>query len=411
MDWYMRFNIMRERPLINRYKDNFAGIIVDAHVLESFAGATSRFLSTVKKPFIIDPVTYKFSTYNSLQLFSNKRWYPKLFTKFYDGIIEIKELNEDEDENEFLSERPAIRIEPEHFEDEKILKNYVNKVLSYQRTRVSEESGDLKIFEDLPQSTPLILIPPYDIIMKSINDEWLTMNVEFVKKAIQLKNKDEKIFPVIAIYKDLIHRDDFINNLVTKYNIDGVDGYFVWVSDFKETREDQNYLSNYFDFFRKLKSNNKPIINFYGGYMSMVASSTNILDGFSSAIGYGEYRNPFTEGGPAPEQYYLDLFHTNVPKDEVNSLLTITNHPRCNCEKCQIEDLEEIELMDSLEHLLLTKIKELQFLNSHNINQIKQELQNIIQTMEHVDEDHNLITHYRHISRWLEVLNNLDIKR
>ena len=62
MDWYMRFNIMRERPLIKEYLNKFSGVIVEAHVLESFAGATSKFISTLDKPFILDPVTYKFST-------------------------------------------------------------------------------------------------------------------------------------------------------------------------------------------------------------------------------------------------------------------------------------------------------------------------------------------------------------
>ena len=204
----------------------------------------------------------------------------------------------------------------------------------------------------------------------------------------------------------MIHHEEFIDNLVTGYNITGVDGYFIWVTDFKEEREDENCLSNYYNFFQKLKSNKKPIINFYGGYMSMIASSIGLINGFSSAIGYGEHRNPFTEGGPAPYRYYFDLFHNNMPRDEIQSLLTVSNHPRCNCDKCQpLEDLEEISLMDSLEHLLHTKINEIQFLNSHDITQIIQKLQSVIDLMEEVDEDESEIIHYRHIYRWLRFLN------
>ena len=127
MDWYVRFNLMREKTLINKFKNTFSGILVDAHVLESFPNATAKFVSSSELPFIVDPVTYKFSTYNSLELFAGKRWYPKLFGHLLDGIVEIEEHEEQADKFK-LEDQPGIRLEPDHLSDDTILKNYVQKL-------------------------------------------------------------------------------------------------------------------------------------------------------------------------------------------------------------------------------------------------------------------------------------------
>ena len=86
----------------------------------------------------------------------------------------MNELNkDDEEENEDPSDKPAIKIEPEHFEDDGLLEKYVKKVLTYQRTRISEENEGIEIFEQLPQAKPSKLIPPYNIIVSIKNDECL----------------------------------------------------------------------------------------------------------------------------------------------------------------------------------------------------------------------------------------------
>jgi len=413
MDWYVRFDLMREKSILQEFGDNFAGIVVDAHIIETYADATANFLSTLNKPFIIDPVTFKFSTYNSVQLFSSKRWYPRLFGAYYDDIIRLPEQirlqdrSEDDVEISESSGYPAMRIEPTHLSDNKILKSYVKRVISYQRNRIANLIGGLEIFEEnLSPVFPSKLIPPYAVMLNSKNDEWLPKNIQCIKEAVQLKQGDEKIFPVIAIYKDLIHHDDSIAKLVNQYNIEGVDGYFVWVTDFKEEREDEQCLLNYIKFFNKLKEMNKPIINFYGGYLSMIAASKGIVNGWTAGIGYAEYRNPFSEGGPVPAQYYYNPFHTTVPRDEVGTINTICEQQKCNCAQCQQhEDLIQMGLMDSLHHLIHTRIDEIQYLRSHNLNDIIQEIQRTIELMDRVDADRSLISHYRHLSRWQSALS------
>lgn len=395
MDWFIRFNLMREKNIISEYSDNFSGIIIDAHVLETFPNASANFLGRQKKPFIIDPVTYKFSIYNSIDLYAEKRWYPILIGRFLEDIIESDLFEE------------SHPLSPDDFDGNDV-NNYVRRVMHYQRNRVNDLLEGLEIFEEFSNVIPYILIPPYSIIT-SKNDLWFNINIQCIEEAIRNKNHDELIYPVIPIYKDLLHHENFIDSLVNQYNIDGVDGYFVWVADFKEEREDDASLSNYIELFTKLKTNNKPVINFYGGYFSMVLSSIKLMHGVTSGLGYGEYRNPFSTGGPVPNSYYFEPFHTPIPTDDVTPILDLSDEfKKCDCEYCQTyADLADIQLMESISHLVYTKNKEITFLNEHELNDVIKEIERVNEIITRVDDERIYFPHYEHLMRWHRVLNNL----
>jgi len=380
---------MREKNEIERNKDIFSGVIIDAHILETFPNAAANFLAGLQKPFIIDPITYRFSIYNNIDLFAEKRWYPILQSYFFaDSLGEMEQLTTD------------------YFSKEDAIKKYVNRVVNYQRVRVKNLLSGLEVFGVSTSLPPIIIIPPYSIIMNK-NDPWLNVNVDCVKEAISIKKEEEKIYAVISIFKDLLHNNEFIDSLISSYAINGLDGYFIWVADFKEEREDENCLKKYLEFFNKLSKYQKPIINFYGGFLSMVAASIKKLSGFSFALCYAEHRNPFSEGGPMPTTYYLKEFHSKMPTDEVNGVQRLGGLTRCTCSICQnYRDIESINLMHSIGHFINSKRDEMVYFNSSDIHKIINDLNLIYTNMKEKDKQHIYISHYRHIERWVSALNN-----
>jgi len=394
MDWFVRLNLMREKDIISEYKDSISGIIIDAHILETFPDASANFLGKQKLPFIIDPVTFKFSIYNSMDLFAKKGWYLSLSDLFFGDILE----------GSLGEEYGPI---PPNVLDGDNLKKYVGKVIYYQKHRVNSLLEGLEIFEEFSNVFPSILVPPYSIIT-SKRDKWFDVNVACVKEAVSAKKSDEIIYAVIPIYKDLLHNSDFIDSVISSYNVDGVDGYFVWITDFSEEREDEQSLMNYADFFRKLRNNGKTIINFYGGYLSMIFSSLGIMDGITSGLGYGEHRNPFAGGGPVPYAYYFRPFHVQIPRDDATPLYRISGLTKCSCEYCQkYDDLENIGLKESLYHLAHERVREIENLNDKRSEDIIQDIGETLKLMEKVDLAQVYFPYYSHLGRWIGVLEYL----
>jgi len=394
MDWFVRLNLMREKSIISEYENNISGIVIDAHILETFPNASANFLGRQRLPFVIDPVTFKFSIYNSIDLFSKKGWYPSLLDHFFGDIIE-----------DSLDEGYGP-ISPDLLNGGN-LKKYVGRVMYYQRHGVNSLLEGLEIFEEFPNVFPSILIPPYSIIT-SRKDKWFDANIACIEEAISIKKSDEVIYAVIPVYKDLLHHGDFIDSVISRYNIEGVTGYFVWITDFNEEREDEQSLLNYADFFRKLQDNGKIVINFYGGYLSMIFSTLGMMDGITSGLGYGEHRNPFAGGGPVPYAYYFRPFHVQIPRDDATPLYKLSGISKCDCEYCQkYDDLENIELNESLYHLAHERIREMEDLDSKNPEDIIEDIDRTLKLMEKVDPYRIYSPYYVHLGRWKAVLEKI----
>ena len=78
---YFRLSLVREKDILRQYRDKFHGIVIEAHTLETFTNSILNFIVSVPNPFIIDPVTYKFTLPGILDD-TDKRWFDKL-TNYY----------------------------------------------------------------------------------------------------------------------------------------------------------------------------------------------------------------------------------------------------------------------------------------------------------------------------------------
>lgn len=87
-----------------------------------------------------------------------------------------------------------------------------------------------------------------------------------------------------------------IDEIVTEYNIDGVDGYMIWCARMDENSAKQRKLLHFQKFIERLADNKKPIHNMYGGLFSLLLEDKGLI-GTTHSICYGEYKSPFSTGG------------------------------------------------------------------------------------------------------------------
>lgn len=386
--WYIRLNLAREKDLLVKHSDLYHGLLIDAHILETYPKAITGFLFKLgEKPFIIDPITYKFSIYE----FVEKNWYSKLLEAYLEGIIEEKEC-----------------LLPDDFTDEHDLEIFVGRVLRYQENIVEEVLEDLGLFGLTGKLKPEIILAPYFVI-SSPRDKWFDMNIKCLEIA---KNKkgDSKLYGVITLEKRLLFNDVFIDSVVEKYNIEGVDGYFVWITNFREEVVDAEYLKKFIEFCRKLLELGKPIINFYGGFFSLALSSLHVLNGFTHAPCYAEFRDPYSEGGPLPVRYYFDDFHNKILPTDAEDICTLAEKEEidiggCDCEVCEkYDNIGEINLMDATEHYLLARANELENMLNSDPNTIIKSNNKTMENMKKIDKIGKYKPFYQHLARWNNAL-------
>jgi len=52
---------MRERKAISQHINDISGLVVDAHIVESFQNSSSGFIMANDLDYIVDPITYRFA--------------------------------------------------------------------------------------------------------------------------------------------------------------------------------------------------------------------------------------------------------------------------------------------------------------------------------------------------------------
>lgn len=294
-------------------RNYYDGILIEVPIIEQYPKFTVSLLSTIEKPFFIDP-THKLV---SLTLDSEKDWTTKIMEAF--KISEC--LQEGEIAIEMLKEN---------------LDAFVKAAIDYQKNKIKSFSGGLELFEisgyDLE---PEVIITPYFLI-DGIHSESFDLNLEILKKSIKLKDKS-KLFATIALEEHLLPE---VNQIISEFNLEKIDGFCVWVFDFWEDEKDVKMLEDYVKLFIELSKIRKPIVNLYGGAFSVLLSKLGLIDCVVQGVAYGEHRNPYISPTGAPKKrYYIPKIHKIVPWYRAQELIGACPELKCECDFCMEADI------------------------------------------------------------------------
>jgi len=345
MKTFIRMSLMREKEAINEHLSEFTGVILDAHILETFQNASSGYISNNKLRYILDPNTYRLAIDPIIDC-TDKRWYDRIIQNF-----KIQDLINDQG----LLDTTLLR-------DHKRLERFVIDILRYQEDRISNLSGDIESWlflleesnEDENQK-PYCVIPPYFIID---SEELLDLNIEAIN--LSLDKSELPIYANIPIYYDNLFNENVINHIIKRYIETDADGFLLWVTDYNEVKERSISLQCYQSLFKEMKElagSQREVINLFGGFFSTILASKNIYDGLAHGIGISESRNPYGLGGPAPTLYYVPILHRMLTSERADDLI-LTVKSRCSCPVCSSKMPSELKTMELVRHILNVKMIE-----------------------------------------------------
>ena len=278
-----------------------------------------KFFNKKEKGFFIDPITYAFQqNIHLLKTKSNNSDAP--LKKSIKKLIDIYEepankVNED------------IPIHPSDFKNNTLLKNFCSRVLNFQYSIISTyiNDNDLKKYLQyatkkmsglLQQFHPKFLIAPYFYLNSNDSnfEQWLKINIALLNESVEQVKSQFNSCPVygqIVINKELLRNKSIIEQISNNYKDCQCSGYTIWIDSLNEHEDSQEILNGFIYFLQSIKRNQKPVLNMYGSYFSILLThrSIKLLDGVSHGMEYGEYRDVYPVGGglPVSKYYYMPL--------------------------------------------------------------------------------------------------------
>lgn len=400
----IRVNISREMGWLEDSNLENYDLIIPSHILEGLTKRITSMVAKLNKPYVIDPHTYVFGA--DVKHIQEKRWFDKLLGNYgLDTMIE--------DPNNFALSSSLLIDENQQSTNN--LKELVENVTNYQRTKIQKTYEDINEFEEFDEEPtenlnfkPKWIIPPYFFIDVS-REDWLAVNINSIKLAIENRKPDEKIFAVIMIAKEMLPYTKDIDEIVNKYDIEGVDGYMIWCADINENTDKERDLKYFQKFITKLANNKKPIHNMYGGLFSLLLEGKG-MTGTCHSICYGEHKIPFsTGGGGSITRFYQPHLYAKIPLARTEEVEKALELKKCDCQHCNdLNDKNtkggELELAGK--HFLLRRITELDEINSKGTKLFLEKLTTASEMAKEKDETGAYSNLYERFSVWNKVLSD-----
>lgn len=339
---FIRMGSYVEKNAIEQSKDCFDGIFINANLLESTASATTSFITTIlsDKDYVIDPIPFAFSLHQD-HLCSEK-----INRKTKEKEIGIK--------NSFrkLSKQYGPMIEAIAGKRRLALDDFSKKninvlakcITEYQLNRLSEEIKDDSKYGVITVKKPAFIMSPYFSIQSNNVDEWTKVNQSLIiESKIVAKQSGIPLYGVILLGPVFLDDETSLLKLAKKFLEADADGYLYWIDDLDEQEITTARLNAMKKFIEEFKSNNKQIINMYGGYLSVLLSKYG-LSGIVHGVAYWEKKQskPISGGAAPPAKFYMNPIHERVNPDELSLVIDECKFSSkkefldniCNCDIC-----------------------------------------------------------------------------
>jgi hypothetical protein len=377
--YYIRIGSNAEKEFIYKTISLYSGLITKANLFESSPGMISGLIlsiySSMKKDFIIDPVTHVFS-FNPNNPGSIRTWQKVLKKNAEKKIIEDLHLQSKDEidpdwirpiENPTSAQKDKVEVKgmkrayrklsdqlfpnelnkviglraliPEDFTPEVIqLLNqntykYQKEILRLSKYNIEKYSD---FTDDLP--SPSFILSPYFCIN---SEKWFIV-MKDIWNSFSSIFKDENIALVLHIDLDyLSSNSDLITSELIKSNCKNI---FIWLNAYNEDSASQSELHIYARLVKELTSRQKTIYNLYSGGFSSFLIPFGLI-GIANGPGYGMERDAEPViGGLPTAQYYIPTLHKRLPVAEALTLILENQlgeskdsfHKQiCNCPICQ----------------------------------------------------------------------------
>lgn len=357
-----------QKYLIGDFKETYDQLVINGNMIAHMPSALSHFITQrAQKPFVIDPQTHAFAHDISHLLSTSKnsngeikRSWKKLLGSYGERVEEI-----------LLTDDPRP-LDPEDFEDETSLRDFVECVLRFQNgaiTRELEEGEDREYLEFLQQETgvdpfakpPAMLIAPYFYIDGPLYDQWLKLNIRLSKDAREVLRSNEDYQQFLAaqlvLSKDILAEESVRNQIISQYAEAAPDAILLWIDNFSEHSASKFELQHYKELLKGFAEHDIRVVNLFGGFFSVALAKINSevqnLSGVCHGLEYGETRPVIPLGGGIPvARFYSRQLHHRLPPrvairaiKELGGLQSVDafHQEICDCSNCEAVISEDPE--------------------------------------------------------------------
>lgn len=325
---------MAEKNLFENVKTTYHGVVVSAHLASFYKVSMTTFLTSLGKPFFVDPMTYVFA--RDIQNIKRGDEFRKSYQKLIDWYGgKIKQLLQ---QRQLL---PTDFVRSKKWNKE-TLNIIVKKTIELQ-VNLLKPSGPVqqslqKYFEIMEQKIPKISKPSFVVApyfyFTSISDVWYTINLQLAR--LTTKSTKEDVFAVICTSKEILLDEKAMKKMSNDFK--QFKGLIIWFSNLDDEKDAVEYLNGLVKLFDILERNKKPTHILYGGsFIPFLAKKFRFLQGYSRGICYGDSRDVDTEaskGGGMPVRYYMGLTKTKLSESVARLFYSENPAMLCKCKVC-----------------------------------------------------------------------------
>lgn len=429
----IRMGSHAEKEYILKLSKQFDGIIIGANIVEATPCATASLVGErLKIPYYIDPMTYVFGCdlegIKSERKIKGKKKPVKVYKRAYERLApELGDIF-----SKALEKK--IPVIPKDFTST-VLMQVCQKVTDYQLTRLQKEfenDDEYKKYAELIQP-PKSVFSPYFFIRSK---EWFDLFISLSTTTAEIKPRVPVYSVLCADYKMLIEQS-FIDRTTAEIPETGVNGVWLWFSNFDEWIVQEKYLRAFKSLVEQLSKKGLEVYNRHGGYFSLALNKFG-MKGISHGVGYGEKKDVQQIKGPPSSpivRYYLPDMYKRFGVPDIETCLDGLNittptdfHEKiCDCVICNgvvknsILDFQRFGDMHYATpeskrksqtsaaakrcrfHFLLNRIRERNFVGGNDLATI---IQKISDAQKKWKEQFPIINNSEHIARWMAVLSS-----
>ena len=340
---YYRVGIARELTTLfssSDLSDKYEGLAISGHIAAYHDAIVSEFLSTNSKPYFVDPYTFVFQFENKLvRSTESKNGSADDETQVKLSVMKLAECCGkplttcvDEKRTVLLTDFGAIGNWDEH-----LIKEFVTKVVKFQKSRTSHQQTSLDMLLEWAQMppgqrgtrSPAFILPPY--FLCDGFDHWYDLSLMMAKVAKEVES-EIPIYPVIALEESTLSSADARSRLVDDYR--GFEGCFLWINRLNESEAGTDVLTDYGRLVKALASSGLRVFSLYGGVFSAFLSKVG-LSGFVSGVCYNDYKIAQAKPGGGKIRYYSAQVCKKLSIADAIKFYSTFPTVMCNCKYCR----------------------------------------------------------------------------
>jgi len=343
-----------QKFLLGEFLDTYDQIVINATMLAHMPAAIASFLTqrAHNKPYFIDPQTHAFQhDVSHLESTSDKRA----------GEIKrsIRTLIEayGEPVKSVVGERHTS-ILPEDLSDREERLGFCERVLRFQIEAIAKETrkSDAAEYYSFLERTrgvafgsfqPTLAVAPYFYMAANTFDEWLEVNLACAQDCIALA-PGTPLGVQVVISKDVLVDPKMRPRLIERYRQTvKPDVFLVWVDAFSEQNASASQIEAFVELLKGLNEV-APVVNLYGGFLSVALSRCGVvkkLVGVVHGLEYGEVRGVLPVGGgiPVAKFYFPALHHRLAFREALRAVrqaggmesVAAFHSEVCDCKECR----------------------------------------------------------------------------